>query len=47
MGGKLTAKEFFDSVEDKDSYYWRTSGRHTYNVVVREEKGLIKSKKKK
>lgn len=42
-----TAREFFNSVEDKESYYWRTSGKHTYSTMIKFEKGLIKSKKKK
>ena len=37
-----TAKEFFDSVEDKDSYYWETSGIHTYNIMLQHEEQKIK-----
>ena len=34
---RLTAKEFYDSIEDKTSYYWIASGQYTYEVLVKWE----------
>jgi hypothetical protein len=40
----LTAQQFYDSIKDKDSYYWKTSGRHTYAVMLDWEKNKKKKK---
>lgn len=45
-----TALEFYESVEDKESDYWKMSGRHTYGVLLKfeeKERILCESKKKK
>jgi len=43
---KPTSKEIWDSYEDKDSYEWKTSGVHTYNVLLAEENKEEKERKK-
>lgn len=34
---KPSAKQFYDSIKDKNTYYWKTSGIHTYNVLLKGE----------
>ena len=45
-----TALEFYESVEDKESYYWLDAGKYTYGVLLKCEakaRELLVSKRKK
>lgn len=42
-----TSTEFFNSVEDKDSYYWKSRGVHVFNVLRDWEQGNKKVKNRK
>ena len=44
---KPTSKEFKDKWYRDNSWNWRTSGIHAYNVLKREEETILKNKKTK